>query len=140
MTVPLWVLLAFAGWTLLTLITGVGIHRWSHILTGRAKPVDYRADFPHGPERYRYAMRAHANCIENLPVYASIVLAMVATGVIAPVLDQLALVFIAARVAQTTVHIVPPGTNTWVLIRAMLFIVQLVCMAWMGIYVALRAA
>lgn len=140
MTVPLWVLLAFAAWTLLTLITGVGIHRWSHILTGRAEPVDFRAEVPHGPERYRRAMRAHANCVENLPVYAAVVLAMVATGVTAPVLDQLALVFIAARVAQTTVHIVPPATNTWVLIRAVIFIVQLVCVAWMGVYVAVQAA
>lgn len=35
MTIPIWVLLGFAGWTLLTLFGTVGVYRWSHILTGR---------------------------------------------------------------------------------------------------------
>lgn len=34
MTVPVWVLLGFAGWTLSTLSLSVGVYRWSRILTG----------------------------------------------------------------------------------------------------------
>ena len=34
MTLSLWMLLAFAGWTLLVLLIGVGVYRWSLILTG----------------------------------------------------------------------------------------------------------
>jgi hypothetical protein len=36
MTIPLWVLLGFAAWTLLTLFTTVGVYRWTRILTGRS--------------------------------------------------------------------------------------------------------
>jgi len=36
MTLSLWMLLAFAGWTLLVLLIGVGVYRWALIFTGRA--------------------------------------------------------------------------------------------------------
>jgi hypothetical protein len=36
MTIPVWVLLGFAAWTLLTLVTTVGVYRWARILTSRA--------------------------------------------------------------------------------------------------------
>ena len=36
MTNPVWVLLGFAAWTLLTLFTTIGVYRWTRILTGRA--------------------------------------------------------------------------------------------------------
>jgi hypothetical protein len=35
MTIPVWVLLGFAAWTLLTLFTTIGVYRWTRILTGR---------------------------------------------------------------------------------------------------------
>ena len=34
MTVPVWMLLGFAAWTVLLLLTTVGVYRWSRILTG----------------------------------------------------------------------------------------------------------
>ena len=92
MTVPVWVLLGFAAWTLLTLFGGVGVYRWSHILTGRAQIKEFRADVPQGSEWYLRAMRAHANCVENLPVYAAIVVALNATGLHSPTIDVLAIV------------------------------------------------
>ena len=76
MTIPVWVLLLFAGWTLATLLATVGVYRWSRILTGRAALSEFRADEQHGSDWYRRAMRAHANCVENLPVYAAIVVAI----------------------------------------------------------------
>ena len=66
MTIPVLVLLAFAAWTLLTLFGSVGVYRWSRILTGRASIA--RADLPQGSEWYQRAVRAHMNCVENLPV------------------------------------------------------------------------
>lgn len=139
MSIPVWVLLGFAGWTLATLILTIGMRRIGSIVTGKARPTDFRADVPHGSERYRQAMRAHANCVENLPVYGAVVVAIVATGIEASILNTLALVFLAARVAQTTVHVVPPLTDTSVSIRFTFFVVQLVCVIWMGAYVALHA-
>src|SRR5690606_8093197 len=104
-----------------------------------AGPADFPADTPHGPPRYRRAMRAHANCIENLPLYGAIVLAAVATGVGGPTLDALALVLLGARVVQTCVHVIPEPTNAWVGVRFTFFAVQLACMVWMGVYVVVHA-
>jgi hypothetical protein len=41
MTTPVWVLLGFAGWTVLTLLATVGWYRWSRILTGRAELKEF---------------------------------------------------------------------------------------------------
>lgn len=139
MTVPVWVLLAFAAWTLLTLFATIGVYRWSRILAGRATIREWRADLSQGDERYRRAMRAHANCIENLAPYAAIVVAIVATGVRAGTLDVLALVLIAARVCQTLVHVVPEQTEAVAAVRFTLYFVQVVCMLWMGAFVAVHA-
>jgi uncharacterized MAPEG superfamily protein len=138
MTIPVWVLLLFAGWTLATLLATVGVYRWSRILTGRAALSEFRADEPHGSAWYRRAMRAHANCVENLPVYAAVVVAIVASGVRSSMLDTLAVVLLAARVSQTVTHVAFEQTDVVVAIRFAFFFVQLVCMVGMGILVAIR--
>ena len=140
MTIPVAVLLGFAAWTILVLMLGVGLDRWSKILPRRAKLVDFRADEPHGSDRYRRAMRAHANCIENLPLLTAVVVAMMAAGLTSPVLDVLAIILLAARVVQSSVHVIPHRlTNTWVGIRFTFFFLQLVCLVWMGIYIVTHA-
>lgn len=139
MTIPVWVLLAFAGWTLLTLTSTVGLYRWGHILTGRASLSEWNPDVPQGSDWYRRAMRAHMNCVENLPVYGAIVVALVASGTTGPNLDVLAIVLIIARVCQTLLHIgARPGEFTAGL-RFTFFFVQLVCMVAMGGIVVARA-
>ena len=84
-------------------------------------------------------MRAHANCVENLPIYAAIVVAIVASGVRSPMLDTLAVVLLVARVLQTLTHVTFKQTDTVVAVRFSFFLNQIVCMAAMGILVALRA-
>ncbi|HZX24980.1 MAG TPA: MAPEG family protein [Woeseiaceae bacterium] len=139
MTIPVWVLLAFAGWTLLTLTSTVGLYRWGHILTGRASLSEWNPDLPQGSDWYRRAMRAHMNCVENLPVYGAIVVALVASGTTGPSLDVLAIVLIVARVCQTLLHIgTRPGEFTAGL-RFTFFFVQLICMLAMGGIVVARA-
>jgi uncharacterized MAPEG superfamily protein len=133
MPIPVWVLLLFAGWTLATLFATVGVYRWSRILTGRAALSDFRADEPHGSEWYRRAMRAHANCVENLPVYAAVVVAILASGARSPVLDALAVVLLAARVLQTVTHVAFEPTNAVVGVRFAFFLTQIACMIAMGI-------
>jgi hypothetical protein len=78
MTIPVWVLLGFAAWTLLTLFTTIGVYRWTRILTGRAAIAEWRADEVQGSEWYRRALRAHMNCVENLPVYTATVVVLLA--------------------------------------------------------------
>jgi uncharacterized MAPEG superfamily protein len=73
MTVRVWTLVGFATWTVLLLLTTVGVYRWSRILTGRVPIRSFRADQVEGADWYIRAMRAHANCVENLPVFGSIV-------------------------------------------------------------------
>jgi uncharacterized MAPEG superfamily protein len=139
MTVPVWVLLSYAGWTLMTLLATVGIYRWSRILTGQAKITDFPADIPHGEEWYRRAMRAHANCVENLPVYGAIVVAIVATGISSSTLDLLAVVLLIARIFQTVVHIALKQTTVASSIRFGFFFVQIICMVAMGTIVITNA-
>ena len=132
MTTPLWVLLAFAVWTIAVLIAGIGIRRWALVLTGRAQLTDFPADTAHGSQAYRRAVRAHANCVENLPVFGALALAAFAAHVTAPIVDTLALAFIAARLCQSLVHMLVVETNATVLIRFTFFCVQLVAMLWMA--------
>ena len=84
-------------------------------------------------------MRAHANCVENLPVYGAVVVAMVVTGAASQTLDLLAIVLLVARVCQTIVHVGFKETNPMVAVRFSFFFAQLVCMLWMGVLVALKA-
>ena len=98
MSIPLWVLLGYAAWRLLTLFATVGFYRWSHILTGRTSITEWRADEVQGNEWYRRAVRAHQNCLENLPIYTAIAVVLVATRITSPILDGLAITILVARV------------------------------------------
>jgi len=139
MTVPVLVLLGFAGWTLITLLATVGTYRWSRILTGRAQISEWNPAVTQGSDWYQRAMRAHANCLENLPVYGAIVIAIVATGVDSPRLDLLAIVLLLARVCQTVAHIAFTPTNPVAAVRFAFFFTQIVCMFWMGTLVAMAS-
>src|SRR5215208_1053938 len=108
MTIPVLVLLAFAAWTLLTLFGSVGVYRWSRILTGRASIAEWRADLPQGCAWYPRAMRAHMNCVENLPVYAAIVVGLMATGLQSSLVDRLSITMLAARIVQIISQITLP--------------------------------
>ena len=136
MSTPVWVLLLFAGWTLATLLGTVGIYRWTRILTGRARLGEFHADEVQGTDFYRRAMRAHANCVENLPVYAALVVVIVASGVRSPTLDRLAIAMLIARILQTVTHVAVPQSDAVVGVRFAFFFVQLAAMAAMGIVVA----
>lgn len=139
MTIPLWVLLGFAGWTLAVLLGTIGVYRWSRILTGRAKLNEFPADTPHGEDWYRRAMRSHANCLENLPIYTALVVVIVATDIRSPILDVLAILLLVARVLQTVIHIGFEQTNLIVAFRFFFFFTQLVSMIGMGTIVAMMA-
>ncbi len=139
MNIPVLVLLGFAAWTLITLFGSIGVYRWSRILTGRASVAEWRADLPQGSDWYRRAMRAHVNCVENLPLYTAIVVALIATGVKSATIDALAIATLAGRVGQTLVHIGLPPTNAAASLRFALFFVQAVCMIAIGVLITLAA-
>lgn len=132
MTVPLWVLLGFALWTIAVLMAGIGIRRWTLILTGNAQLTDFPADQPHGSTAYRRAVRAHANCVENLPVYGAIALTLFASNISSATADAAAIVLLIARMCQSSVHMAFVETNTTVLIRFSFFFLQLLAMLWLA--------
>ena len=139
MTLSLWMLLAFAGWTLLVLLIGVGVYRWSLILTGRAQLTSFPGDTPHGADVYRRAVRAHANCIENLPVFAAIVLTAAVARLDPPNFSALAVATVGARVVQSSVHILLPVSNPMVAARFSFFLLQIITMIAMGVLIVLAA-
>jgi uncharacterized MAPEG superfamily protein len=126
MTVPMWMLLGFAAWTVLLLLSTIGVYRWRRILTGRVPIRDFRADQVEGEDWYRRSMRAHANCIENLPVFGAIVLALYVSGVGGSTVNYLSISVLVARVIQSLVHVCLVQTNTVAAMRFAFFFVQLV--------------
>jgi uncharacterized MAPEG superfamily protein len=125
MTTPMWMLLGFATWTVLLLMGTVGVYRWIEILLGRKRIGAFSSDQVEGGDWYRRSMRAHANCIENLPVFGAIVLALCASGVSGPAVDRLCMAVLAARVVQSTIHVSHVQTDAFVSVRFSLFCVQL---------------
>ena len=128
MNIPVLVLLGFAAWTLTILSVGVGAYRWSLILAGRASVAEWRADLPQGADWYQRAMRARMNCVENLPVYGAIVVALTVVGLRSPFVDGLSEAMLAARIGQTLVHVALRQTNAVVSVRFALFSIQVICM------------
>lgn len=139
MSTPVWVLLAFAGWTLVPLFGGVLAYRLLAVMRGQRDASGFSAVDPEGPDWYQRAARAHMNCVENLPVYGAIVLAIVASGVRGPWLATLALVFLGARVLQTVTHMGFRMTDPVVNIRFSFYMVQVICMVLMGTLVVLHS-
>ena len=139
MTVPIGMLLGFAAWTLLLLLLTVGVYRWSRILTGRIPDGGFRADQAEGEDWYRRSMRAHANCVENLPVFGAIVFALYVSGASGPTVDYLAISILIGRVIQSLIHVCLVQTNTVVNFRFTFYSVQFVSFAAL-IAIAVRHA
>lgn len=123
-------LLLYVIWTLLLALSYAGV-RVPQVLTGsksashweRGKPSD---DAP----VLQRAKSAHLNSLENLPLFAALVLIAAVTDQNA-VVDGLAAIVIAARVGQSIVHII--GTSfPLVLARATLFLTQVVIMLYLA--------
>lgn len=133
MTLPVLSVLFFAVWTYLLLFSTIGWYRWSRILTGRSPISSFTAVNPEGADWYKRAMRAHANCIENLPVFAAVVFAIYVAGFESATIDFLAVTVPIARVGQTVVHVMLPETNNTVTVRFAFFFTQVVCVLAMAI-------
>ena len=127
MPTPIWTLLGFATWTVLLLLSTIGVYRWSRILTGHTPIKEFRADQVEGADWYRRSMRAHANCIENLPVFGAIVFALYVSQLSGATISYLCIAVLVARVMQSMVHVCLPQTNAVSAVRFTFFFVQIVC-------------
>jgi uncharacterized MAPEG superfamily protein len=122
-------LLGFAAWTAI-LVLGVFLYRGMRFVSGT--PINH---WPRGAKPATDAAfvkrleDAHANCLENLPVFAVIVLGAAATGRL-DVVAVLAPWVLYARIAQSVTHLTGTG-QLQVLVRASFWAVQLGLMLWM---------
>lgn len=123
-------LLGFTAWTLL-LVLLVLLWRVVEILRGKPANSWGRDSSIPVPSFVTRASHAHLNSLENLPIFAVIVLAATAIGKSAAV-DMLACWVLYARIAQSVAHLL--GTHViLVLLRATFYFIQLglfVYMLW----------
>jgi uncharacterized MAPEG superfamily protein len=128
MNIPLMALLGFALWTLAILLLTIGPYRWLRILTGRTRPSHWTSDPNAGAGYYPRAMRAHMNCVENLPVFGVIVYVVDRAGLQSALIDALALIVIGARILQSSVHIALEQTDSIIIVRFTFFFAQVLAM------------
>ena len=122
-------LLMFTAWTLL-LVAAVFLYRGIKVLGGT--PINSWARGRETTANSPFAVRlgdAHANCIENLVVFATIALAAAALGKSASI-DTFAPWVVYARIVQSLVHLLGT-TQALVTVRASLWAVQLALFAIM---------
>lgn len=111
----------YAGWTF-TLLLGIAGLRTYLSLTRQRAPNRYA---PAGDDVSPFSgrlCRAHANCYENLPIVATLILLATSTGN-QDVTDPLARVLVGARIGQSLVHL-RSTSNRAVTLRFGFFIVQ----------------
>lgn len=116
-------LLGFAAWTLLLMLVYVN---WRGVEVLRGVPANSwtRGTDPVRPGWAVRAEHAHLNCLENLPIFAVIVLAAYVLDRVAAV-EPFAAWVLYARLGQSLTHLVGISHGL-VLLRALFFIAQIV--------------
>ena len=123
-------LICFATWTLLMALVMVN-HRVFYVLTGRRRINTFTPDGVAVSPFQARACRVHANCYENLPVFAALVLGAALSGRGA-VTDSLAMLAVYARIGQSTVHLLSTSEAA-VAIRATCWTVQIAIMIFWAV-------
>ncbi len=120
MTIPLWTLAAFVAWTLfvLLLLLAARVH---HLSQGGST-----SDFgrPDETKLIWRLFRVHSNCIENLPLFAGVVLIISLRDVGSTAIDTLSITYFLARLSHSIVHIF--GWDPRIRFAFLLF--QIVCL------------
>lgn len=123
MSPTLFALVAFAVWTALLVFSLAGLRVLTSQQTGKA----LNSFLPDGSDLEGLGQRwtrAHLNCLEFLPIAATVGLAAVLAGK-AAVTDPLAMILVYLRIGQSVVHIISTAVP-FVLARATLFVGQIV--------------
>ena len=115
-------LLGFLSWTLLLLVLMEVIR--SKLVLAREVPANgFNPDNAGLSPFMQRLARAHANCLEGLPLFGGFMLLAVVAGK-PDVTDPLALVLLAARVVQSDIHLVSTSASA-VTARFTAFAVQM---------------
>jgi uncharacterized MAPEG superfamily protein len=137
MLLSYWALLGFVAWTLLLVVLGIGVTRVGLVMRGQARANSFNPQVPHGTESYQRRMRAHLNCVENLPIFAALVLLGGVLSVPGAGFQVAAFAVLPLRIGQSVVHMAS-GRNRAVLVRLGFFFAQLVCFAILLVLLVLR--
>ena len=122
-------LLLFVAWTAL-LVCGIAAIRVMMVLKGERRPNEFPAHEPHGSPFYQRLQRAHLNCVENLPLFAAVVLVAEVGKLGTSAIGAFAGIYLAARVIQSTIHL--SSTHSLAVnARFAMFMVQLACLVLM---------
>lgn len=127
-------LMYYVLWMIVLVFLYVG-HRIPLVLLGK-KPADSWTRGRDGGDAawQTRAQHAHMNAVENVALFAAVVLGAAALGKSA-VVDPLACYVVYARVGQSVIHLLGTGF-VHILIRATLFLVQLVLVGYMAYMLA----
>jgi uncharacterized MAPEG superfamily protein len=131
MTPTLAALTGFVAWSLLLLVM-MELLRTRLVLTGAVPANGFTPDNASLSPFMQRLARAHANCIEGLPIFGGLMLIAVVNGW-STVTDPLAYVFLAARILQSLIHLASVSA-TAVTLRFSAFAVQIS----IGVYWAAR--
>ncbi len=93
----------FITWAL-SLLLLMEVLRSRLVLAGRVPSNEFKPDNSNLSPFMQRLARAHANCVESLPVFGGLLILALATGQSA-VTDPLALWFVLARVVQSSIHL-----------------------------------
>ena len=97
------VLTLFISWTLFLLILMEALRSY-RVVTGRSRSNEFRPDNSNLSPFMQRLARAHANCVESLPVFGGLLVVALVTGR-AEVTDALAPWLLGARVVQSCIHL-----------------------------------
>lgn len=115
-------LTGFITWALLLLVLMESI-RSQLVLRGKVRANAFTPDNAGLSPFMQRLARAHANCIESLPIFGGLLLVAIATDRTA-ITDPLAYLFLASRVVQSVIHLVSLSPSA-VTLRFTAFAVQL---------------
>ena len=104
MTATLQALLGFIAWTLCLLVLMEAIRSWL-VLSGTVPANGFTSDNANLSPFMQRLARAHANCLEGLPLFGGLMLVAVVAGR-ETVTDPLAWVLLGARIVQSLIHLV----------------------------------
>jgi uncharacterized MAPEG superfamily protein len=120
MTVPLWGLVMFLGWTIAIVCFLITV-RIRHLAVGGAvKDFGIQND-----ESLLWRLfRVQANLVENLPLYLGVVFLLTVRGVSGTAIDALAIAYMTFRLIHSIVHIA--GLNP--IFRVLCLAIQFSCL------------
>ncbi len=97
------VLTLLIAWTLLLLVFMEALRSYL-VLKGRVRSNEFKPDNSNISPFMQRLARAHANCVESLPVFGGLLVVALATGR-AEATDALAPWLLGARIVQSSIHL-----------------------------------